>query len=162
VHLFGSGPILRNALAAQEILRDKFGISADVWSVTSYNELFRDCLRCERWNRLHPDQPTQTSWFEKQLKGQDWPIVAASDYVKSLPARLERWSPKGLCALGTDGFGRSESREALRQFFEISAEHIAYSGLCELARIGQLDKSKLAAALKTLGINADAPEPALS
>jgi pyruvate dehydrogenase E1 component len=162
IHLFGSGPIIHNALDAQEILREKFGVSASVWSATSYNELYRDGLETDRWNRLHPEQEPRKAYVTRALEKEPWPVVAVSDYVKAVPGRIERWLPKGLCALGTDGFGRSDGRDDLRRFFEISAEHVAYAALCELARLGELDRKKLPAAMQTLGINPDAPPPALS
>jgi pyruvate dehydrogenase E1 component len=159
VHLLGSGPLVMSALKAQELLRDKFGVAADVWSITSYNELVRDGLACDRWNRLHPDQPARKPFVTQMLEKEPWPVVAVSDYVKQLALRIERWTPKGMTALGTDGFGRSDTREALRNFFEISPEHVAYAALCDLARDGAFDRKKLAAALKDLGINADAADP---
>jgi len=160
VHLFGSGPLVREALRAQDLLRERFKALADVWSVTSYNELYRDCLRVERWNRLHPEQTPRRSYFAQSLESQAWPIVAVSDFVKALADRLGRWAPAGLCALGTDGFGRSEGREDLRRHFEVNAEHIAYTALCELARSGAVKAADLPAAMKTLGIDAEADDPA--
>lgn len=162
VHLLGSGPILRNALKAQGILREKFNVAADVWSVTSYNELFRDGVRADRWNRLHPGETPRKAYVAEQLEKEPWPVVAASDFIRAVAARIERWTPRGMCCLGTDGFGRSESRAALRDFFEISAEHIAYAALFELAGRDQFDRKKLADAIKTLGIRPDAPDPSLS
>lgn len=160
IHLFGSGPIIRAALEAQTILREKFGVAADVWSATSYNEVYRDALTVERWNRLHPDQPARKAYLTELLEKEPWPIVAVSDYVKAVPQRLQRWAPAGLCALGTDGFGRSESREALRRHFEIDAAHVAYAALCELAAGGKYDRKKLGAALASLGIDPEAVDPA--
>ncbi|QOJ13481.1 MAG: pyruvate dehydrogenase (acetyl-transferring), homodimeric type [Planctomycetia bacterium] len=160
VHLFGSGPLLRAALRAQEILREKFEVAADVWSVTSYNELYRDALRCDRHNRLNPEQPPQIPFVFRCLADEPWPVVATSDYLKSMAHRIAPWTPKGLTALGTDGFGRSDTRESLRRHFEVDAEHTAYAALYELSRSGQYDKKKLGAALKTLGLKADAPDPA--
>ncbi|GMU81322.1 MAG: pyruvate dehydrogenase E1 component [Planctomycetota bacterium] len=162
VHLFGSGTILRNALKAQEILREKFNVAADVWSVTSYNELFRDGARTDRWNRLHPAESPRKPFVMQQLEKEPWPVIAASDYIRAVASRIERWTPAGMCCLGTDGFGRSESREALRDFFEISAEHIAYAALYELAQRDKFDRKKLAAAMKPLGIRPEAPDPSIS
>ncbi len=159
IHLFGSGPILLQALAAQELLRDKFGVAADVWSVTSYNELYRECLATGRWNRLHPDQPKRLPYFVRALGEEKWPIVAASDYVKAIPHRLVPWAPNGMYALGTDGFGRSDTREALREHFEIDPRFIAYSALGELAKIGKFDGKKLPEAMKLLEINPEKAEP---
>jgi pyruvate dehydrogenase E1 component len=162
IHLFGSGPLVREALRAQELLRDEFSVAADVWSVTSYNQLYRDGLACDRWNRLHPDQPARVPYVTQLLAGEPWPVVATSDHVKALPARLQRWTPAGICALGCDGFGRSESREALRRFFEIDAENVAYSALFELSRAGKYDSRRLPEAMQKLGIRNDAPDPAIS
>lgn len=153
VHLFGSGPMLRHAVAAQQLLTDKFGVAADVWSVTSYNELYKDCLNCERWNRLHPDQPAKKPFVSQAIGDDAWPVVATSDYVASTAQRIAPWLPGPLAALGTDGFGRSETREALRRFFEIDAEHVAYAALYELSKRGQFDRSKLVTAATELGID---------
>ncbi len=160
IHLFGSGPLLREAVRAQAMLAEKFGVAADVWSATSYNELYRDALRCERWNRLHPGETPRVPHVRAALGEDRWPVVATSDYVKAIPQRLATWLPQGICALGTDGFGRSETRENLRRHFETDAEHVAYAALCELARVGTFDKAKLGAAAKELGINAEAIDPA--
>src|SRR5262249_7219668 len=122
VHLLGSGSILREALRAQEILADRFGIAADVWSATSYKQLRGDALDVERWNMLHPAAEPRKSYVEKLLEGETGVFVAASDYMRSVPEMIDRWVPGGLFALGTDGFGRSESRELLRRFFEVDAE----------------------------------------
>ncbi|MFN0137627.1 MAG: pyruvate dehydrogenase (acetyl-transferring), homodimeric type [Phycisphaerae bacterium] len=159
IHLFGSGPLMRAALKAQETLRDKFGVAADVWSITSYNELYRDAINCDRWNRLHPDQPARKPYITQQLEGEAWPVVATSDYIKLLSQRLAPWTPKGIHALGCDGFGRSETREELRRFFEIDAEHTTYAALYELSRSGQFDAKKLPAALRELGIDVQETEP---
>ncbi len=160
IHLFGSGPLLREALRAQDILREQFGVAADVWSATSYNELYRNALACSRWNRLHPNDPLRKPYFVEVLEREPWPIVATSDYVKGLPLRLAAWAPDQLCALGTDGFGRSSSREELRRFFEIDAEYVAYHALCELSRARKVDPAILPKAIKTLGIRPDTPDPA--
>jgi pyruvate dehydrogenase E1 component len=162
VHLFGSGPLVREALHAQEILREKFDVAADVWSATSYTQLYREGLACDRRNKLYPEQPPCTPYIAKVLEGEPWPIVAATDYVKAIPHRVDRWAPAGLSALGTDGFGRSDARDDLRRFFEVSAEHIAYTALWELSRTCAFDAKHLPAALKTLKIDADAPDPAIS
>jgi len=159
VNLFGSGPLMREALRAQELLAEKFGVAADVWSATSYTLLYRDCMATARWNRLNPSQAPRESYFESQLKDAAWPIVAVSDYVAALADRLAKWAPAGLVALGTDGFGRSETREALREHFEINAEQVTYAALCELARTGAFDRKKLAAAMDTLKIESGSPEP---
>jgi pyruvate dehydrogenase E1 component len=160
IHLFGSGPLLNEALRAQGLLREHFGVAADVWSATSYNELYRDALVCQRWNRLHPADAPRVPHVAQALGGEPWPVVASSDYVSSLAQRLAPWTPAGMCALGTDGFGRSDTRAALRRHFQIDAEHIALAALTELARIHQFDPRRLPAALETLGIDPAAPDPA--
>ena len=161
IHLFGSGPILRAALAAQERLAE-FGVAADVWSVTSYNELFRDALATERWNRLHPEQPARKPFLSAALESEPWPVVAVSDYVKTLPARLSRWTPKGIHALGTDGFGRSDTRDALRSHFEIDAANVVYAALYELAQSSGFDRKKLPEVLKQLGLKPESIDPAVA
>ena len=162
VHLFGSGPIVREALRAQEMLRERYQVAADVWSITSYTELYRDGLRCSRWNRLHPTEPPRIPHINKLINQEPWPIVAASDYVKSNPFRVQAWCPASFFSLGTDGFGRSETREDLRRFFEIDAEHIAFAALTQLSRIRKFDAARLPKVIKDLGIDPEAPDPALA
>ena len=160
VHLFGSGPLLREAIRAQEILRERFEVAADVWSVTSYNELYRDAMACQRWNRLHPDRPPRKPYMKQMLEGQPWPVVATSDYVNALSHRLCPWAPDRIHALGTEGFGRSETRQELRRFFEVNAEHVAYTALFELSRVGKFARDQLPAAIEALGIDPEASDPA--
>jgi pyruvate dehydrogenase E1 component len=162
--LFGSGPILNEVLRAQEILADKYGIATDVWSVPSYTEVRRDALAAERWNRLHPAQPERKSYLETVLEGAAGPIIAASDYMKSMPDALAPWlnaNGSRLVSLGTDGFGRSDNREHLRRHFEVSAEAIAGATLSKLAREGKVIKPKKAQqALVELGLDVEASDPA--
>ncbi len=160
VQLFGSGPILNEALRAQQILAEKYNIASDVWSVTSYNELRRDALEAERWNRLHPGDPARTPYIVEALKGVDGPIVAATDYMKAVPDQIAPWLPGRLETLGTDGFGRSDNREWLRKHFEINAENIAAAALSRLARDGKFDGKKAKAAIADLGIDAEKKDPA--
>jgi pyruvate dehydrogenase E1 component len=160
VQLFGSGPILNEALRAQQILAEKYNVASDVWSVTSYNELRRDALETERWNRLHPDQPARTPYILEALKGVDGPIVAATDYMKAVPDQLSPWLPGRLETLGADGFGRSDNREWLRKHFEINAENIAATALSRLARDGKFDMKKAKAAFADLGIDTEKSDPA--
>ena len=160
VQLFGSGPILPEVLRAQTILAEKFGLASDVWSVTSYQMLRREALETERWNRLHPDQPPRRSWVEQQLQGQQGPFVAASDYMKIVPAQIAEWVPGKLHVLGTDGFGRSDTRAALRNHFEISAEHVVAAALSALAREGKLGAAEVVKAMDQLGIARDKGDPA--
>jgi pyruvate dehydrogenase E1 component len=159
LHLFGSGPILNEAVRAQKILAEKYNIATDVWSVTSYNELRRDALEVERWNRLHPEQPQRKPYLLEALKGAEGPIVAASDYMKVVADQLSPWLPGRLETLGTDGFGRSDNREYLRRHFEINAESIAAAALSRLARDGKFDAKKAKAAFAELGINTEKIDP---
>ncbi len=162
VHIFGSGPLINEALRAQELLRERYNVAADVWSATSYNELYRDALACTRWNRLHPDQKPRVPYITQTLEREPWPVVVTSDYVSSVAERLCPWTPAGMCILSTDGFGRSEARRDLRRFFETDAEHVALGALTQLAKQDQFDTSQLPAIIDELGINADKPDPAVS
>jgi pyruvate dehydrogenase E1 component len=159
VQLFGSGAILRESLRAQDILETKFGVSSNVYSVTSYKELLRDAEDCQRCNRLHPDAEPRRAFVQQTLDGSRGPVVAASDYVQALPLSIAPWIDRRYTVLGTDGFGRSEARKELRRFFEVDAEHIALAALTELAQAGDFPKAKLPEAIKTLGIDPDKPNP---
>jgi pyruvate dehydrogenase E1 component len=160
VQLFGSGPILNEVLKAQEILSSKYKIEADVWSVTSYTELRREALAVERWNRLHPAEALKKSYLETTLEGTKGPIIAASDYMKSIPDMLSPWLPTRLVSLGTDGFGRSDNREYLRRHFEVSAEAIAGATLSKLVREGKVKPKVAQKALTELGLDTEAVDPA--
>jgi pyruvate dehydrogenase E1 component len=153
VQLFGSGTILNEALRAQQILAEKFQVNADVWSVTSYSELRRDALAVDRWNRLNPDQPARIPYILKILEGAGGPIVAASDYIKTVPDQLAPWLRERLVSLGTDGFGRSDNRKYLRRHFENDAESIAAAALAKLARDGKIDAAKAKLGIADLGID---------
>jgi pyruvate dehydrogenase E1 component len=160
--LFGSGAILPEVIKAQEILESKYNVFADVWSVTSYTELYRDGHAAERWNMLHPADTQRVPYVTQCLKNADGVLIAASDYVKAMPDSIDRWLPRPLTTLGTDGFGRSESRESLRDFFEVDARYIVVATLGALARAGQIDASVVEGAIKTHGINPDKLNPAVS
>src|SRR5271168_5344315 len=160
VQLFGSGTILNEVLRAQEILTTKYGVHADVWSVTSYTELRRDALAVERWNRLHPAEKERVPYLLTALGDAKGPIVAASDYMKSVPDVLSPWLPSRLVTLGTDGFGRSDNREHLRRHFEISAEAIVGATLSKLAREGKFKAKAAQKAMDELGLNVEAGDPA--
>ncbi|MEW6270993.1 MAG: pyruvate dehydrogenase (acetyl-transferring), homodimeric type [Thermodesulfobacteriota bacterium] len=161
VHLFGSGSILPEALRAQELLAAR-GVAADVWSVTSYNELRRDAVAVERWNMLHPLDTPRVPYVRRVLDPEPWPVIAASDYVKTLPLTLTPYVPDGLHALGTDGFGRSDAREDLRRFFEVDAESICVAALHELARREEIEPQRVQDAIVELGIDPEKPDPAVS
>ena len=161
VTLFGSGPILAKcALRAQSILEEQYGISSDLWSVTSYNELRRNALAVERWNRLHPNRSPRVSYLEKALGESKGPIIAASDNVKLVPEQIHRWVSRPMTVLGTDGFGRSESREALRRHFEIDAAQIVFSALVALQREGAVEAKLVETALRDLDIEPEKADPA--
>jgi pyruvate dehydrogenase E1 component len=161
-HLFGSGPMLNEALRAQQILSEQYKVNTDVWSVTSYNELRRDALRVERWNRLHPGEPEQTPYILQALEGTEGPIIASTDYMKIVPDQLAPWLGGRLVSLGTDGFGRSDNREYLRKHFEINAESIVAATLSKLAREGKFNAKKAAQAIADLGLKPDGIDPAVA
>ena len=162
VQLLGSGAILNEALKAQRILEEDYAIAADVWSVTSYNELRRDGLNIERWNLLHPDAEPKLPYVTQCLGQPESVAVAASDYLKALPDGISKWVPGGLVSLGTDGFGRSESRQALRDFFEVDARFIAFAALHALARRGKLGAEAVKKAMSELGIHPNKQNPMTS
>ncbi len=162
VTLFGSGPILNEALKAQSILTEKYGVSADVWSVTSYTELRRDALLTDRWNRLHPGEPARTPYLLQALGNIDMPIIAATDYMKIVADQVSPWLPGRLTALGTDGFGRSENREHLRRFFEVDAQSIAAAALSRLASWKRFDPQRARQAIQELGLNSETIDPSIA
>jgi pyruvate dehydrogenase E1 component len=158
-HLLGSGTLMNEALKAGQILENDFDLAADVWSVTSYQRLLRDALDSERWNLFHPGQPARRSHLESQLGGAKGVFVAASDYIKALPATIAKWVPGRMLLLGTDGYGRSDDRAALRDFFEVDARHIAYAALSGMVAEGHLKPAVLDKARKSLDIDPDRPNP---
>jgi pyruvate dehydrogenase E1 component len=159
VHLLGSGPILRHCLKAQELLAHKYGVAADVWSVTSYKELRRDALASDRWNLLHPAESPRRSYVETLLAKEDGVFIAASDYMKAVPEMIQKWVPGGLYALGTDGFGRSDDREELRRHFEIDAECITVAALTRLMHRKELKPAQVQQAITDLGIDPEKVDP---
>ena len=158
--LLGSGAILREVLAAGELLEEDFGVGAEVWSATSFNELRRDGLAAERWNRLHPEAPPRQSYVEQCLPRGAGPVVAATDYMKTYADQIRAFVPDRYTALGTDGFGRSDTRARLRRFFEVDRQHIAVAALKALADEGAIPSSQVVAAMKRYDINPDQPDPA--
>jgi pyruvate dehydrogenase E1 component len=162
VQLLGSGTIMYEVLKAQTMLKEKYGVAADVWSVTSYKELYRDANDCERWNMLHPGESPRIPFITQTLKDAPGPFVAASDYMKVLPEALAKWVSGQLVALGTDGFGRSENRAALRDFFEVDAKHIVLATLGALAREKKLSLDVVKQTIRDLGIDAEKLNPATS
>ena len=159
-HLFGSGPIIREALRAQEIL-EKYGVSADVWSATSYKLLRNDALQAERWNRLHPQEPQKKPYIRTLLENETGVFVAVSDNMKIVADQIAPWVPGGLTSLGTDGYGRSDTRERLRRFFEIDAESTVIATLHALASKGEIEASVVAKAIKELQLDPEKVYPAL-
>jgi pyruvate dehydrogenase E1 component len=160
VQLCGSGSILNEAVRAQQILAERYQVSADVWSVTSYTELRREALAVERWNRLHPGEPERRPYLLRALEGAEGPIIAATDHMKIVSDQVSPWLPGRLTSLGTDGFGRSDNRQHLRQFFEVNAESIAAAALSRLAREGNFDPARAKRAVTELGLNPELPDPA--
>jgi pyruvate dehydrogenase E1 component len=160
-HVFGSGPILNEALRAQQILADRYHVSADVWSATSYKLLRNDALSTDRWNMLHPTDPPRKSHLQTLLENETGPFVAVSDNIKAVPDMIAPWIPGGLTTLGTDGFGRSDTRERLRRFFEIDAETTVVATLYALAKQGRIECQRVAQAIQDLGIDPEKAHPAI-
>ena len=161
-HLFGSGSLIMEALRAQNILAERYHISADVWSVTSYKELRKDALEVDRWNRLHPMETQRVSYIESVLKEEEGPFIAVSDYMKLVAEQIYPWVPGGLIVLGTDGFGRSDSRQALRRFFEVDAECMTLATLDALSRQNKIDRKTVQEAIKDLNIDSEKKDPLTS
>lgn len=158
-HLFSSGPIMREALRAQEILAEHYDVSADVWSATSYKRLRNEALNARRWNMLHPTAPPKKSYLEQVLEKEQGIFVAASDYLKIVADQIAPWIPGGVMTLGTDGFGRSDTRKNLRRFFEIDAEFIVVATLYQLSQKGYVTKKTVEKAIKDLGIDPEKAFP---
>ncbi len=158
-HILGSGPLVNEALRAQELLLQHYGVAADVWSVTSYKTLRVRALEADRWNLRHPGEPPRESYLHRVVREQTGPFVAVSDYVRLVSEQIAPWLPGGLLALGTDGFGRSDSRKALRRFFEIDADHIVLATLSALHKQGAVDAQLIARAAHDLNINPDLDAP---
>jgi len=162
VQLLGSGAILRETLAAADLLQQDFGVAADVWSVTSYSELGRDGQEAERWSRLHPLEDARRGYAETALSGSSGPVVAATDYMKTVPEQIRPFmAGRRYVTLGTDGFGRSDTRQALRAFFEVDRHHIALAALKALADDGLIDRARAAEAITRYGIDPEAVSAAL-
>jgi len=160
--LFGSGTILNEVIKAAKILEEDYRVACDIWSVTSYKEIRRDAIEIERWNLLNPTSKPKLTYIEKMLEKEDGVFVATSDYVKALPDSVSKWFPRRLYSLGTDGFGRSETREALRDFFEVDAKHIVFATLTALFKEGKIQDKALDKAAKELGINPKKRNPLTS
>jgi pyruvate dehydrogenase E1 component len=159
VQLLASGPLVRLALEAQEKLQSDFGVAADIWSATSYQQLRNEALDCERWNRLHPAERPRVPYVSDVLEEADGPVVAVSDFMKAVPDQIARWVREPYVSLGTDGFGRSDTREDLRRHFEIDAGHITAAALHALALTGDMKPEKAREALESAGLDPDGPNP---
>ena len=159
VQLFGSGAILRCALGAQKILAEKYGVSSNVWSVTSYKTLWTEANACEHWNLLHPGEPRRKSYLETVLQGEQGPFIATSDNVRLVAQQIDPWVPGDYYVLGCDGVGRSDTRPRLRRHFEVDAECTALAALTRLAAQGKFDKSRLPQVVKDLGIDPEKANP---
>jgi len=158
-HIFGSGTILNEALKAQALLENDYGVAADVWSVTSYKNLYWDAIDTERWNFLHPDREPKLSYLQQQLADEKGVFIAASDYLKALPATIAKWLPGPSVLLGTDGYGRSDTRACLRDFFEVDARHITYAAIGAMAQAKRVKMSLVKQARKKLDIDTEKPPP---
>jgi pyruvate dehydrogenase E1 component len=159
VQLLGSGSLMHNVLKAQEMLAEKFQVSSDVWSVTSYQQLRNEALSADRWNRLHPGSDPHVPYVVSVLNGIQGPFIAATDYMKTVPDLIRPWITQRYVSLGTDGHGRSDTREALRRFFEVDAESISIAALHALSQDGLLQVKVVADAIKSLGIDPEKPDP---
>jgi len=162
VRLLGSGSILNEVRAAAQLLKKDYKVASEVWSVTSFNELSRDGHHVARWNRLHPDDTPRTSWVEQCLGDDDSPVVASTDYIKVHADQIRGFVPAPYAVLGTDGFGRSDTRERLRSFFEVDRHHVAVAALAELARAGKIDGDKVLDAMRRYNIDRNKANPVLS
>ena len=161
VQLLGSGTILREVMAAAELLEQDFDVDADVWSVTSFTELRRDGIEVERWNMLHPTSKPRRAYVEERLDGRRGPIIASTDYIRAFADQIRQWVPSPYRALGTDGFGRSDYRQALRRFFEVDRHYVAVAALKSLADVGEIDPTRVQEAIERYQIDADAPPPTI-
>jgi pyruvate dehydrogenase E1 component len=159
VQLLGSGTILREVEAAAAMLESDWDISADVWSATSFTELRRDGMGVERWNRLHPDATPRQSWVQHCLQNSSGPVIASTDYMRTVADLIRTWVPRKYVTLGTDGFGRSDLRVALRDFFEVDRRHVSVAALKALADEGAIDAKTVQQAIGKYAIGADMPNP---
>jgi pyruvate dehydrogenase E1 component len=159
VQLMGSGVILREVIFAAELLEKDWGVSADIWSVTSFTELRREGIDVERWNLLNPDQKQKQSYVSQMLAKAEGPVIASTDYMRSFADQIRNFVPQRFVTLGTDGYGRSDSREALRDFFEVDRYHVVLAALKALADDGKIPVSKAAEAIKKYKINVNRPNP---
>jgi pyruvate dehydrogenase E1 component len=159
VQLFGGGALMPGVLRAQEMLEENFNISANVWSVTSYQQLRSEALKVERWNSLHPLEKPRRPYIVRILENVQGPVVAVTDFMKAVPDMISHWVPQPWISMGTDGFGRSDTREALRRYFEVDSHSIVIGALRGLAQSGQASPEEVAAAIEELQIDPDKIDP---
>jgi pyruvate dehydrogenase E1 component len=159
VQLMGSGTILREVIAAADLLRDDWGVDADIWSATSLTELAREARDCDRWNRLHPLEEARVPYVSQCLAGQKGPVVAATDYIQLYADKIRKWVPARYEVLGTDGFGRSDTRAQLRKHFEVNRYHVAVTALKALVDEGELEAATVAEAIAKYGIDPEKTNP---
>jgi pyruvate dehydrogenase E1 component len=157
--LLGSGTILREVLAAADLLEKDFGVAADVFSATSFSELRRDALAVERWNLLHPSEEPRRTYVQEVLGDRTGPFIASTDYMKTVADQIRQWMPGRYSVLGTDGFGRSDSRAELRRFFEVDRHYVVLATLKALADDGKVDAKVVTQAMKSFGIDPEKPNP---
>ncbi|MBS3822996.1 MAG: pyruvate dehydrogenase (acetyl-transferring), homodimeric type, partial [Wenzhouxiangellaceae bacterium] len=163
VQLMGSGAILNEVIAAADILAEQFDVASDIWSVTSFNELRKDAVASSRRSRIKPEEPGENSYIGRQLANRDGPVVAATDYVRSYADQVRAFIPqRDYLVLGTDGFGRSDTRENLRRFFEVDRYQVAYTAMAGLYQRDEISESELVAAREKLGVDPDKPLPSAS
>ena len=159
VQLFGSGTILREVIEAAELLKKDWKVSADVWSITSYNELAREAVDCERWNMLNPGKKARVPYITQQLKDCEGPVISSSDYIRTVSNQVRQYVPATYTVLGTDGFGRSDTRKNLRRHFEVNSHYVTVAALKTLADEGIIPASKVSDAIKKYGIDTKKPNP---
>ncbi|MBT8433516.1 MAG: pyruvate dehydrogenase (acetyl-transferring), homodimeric type, partial [Gammaproteobacteria bacterium] len=159
VQLMGSGTILREVIAAAELLKKDFKVNADIWSVTSVNELAREAKSCARWNQLHPTKKARQSYLETTMRGRKGPVIISTDYIRSYAEQLREFVWSRFVSLGTDGFGRSDTRENLRVFFEVNRYYVVVAALKALSDEGELDSKIVQQAIKKYGIDPEKPDP---
>jgi pyruvate dehydrogenase E1 component len=159
VQLLGSGSILQEVRAAAEILRSEYGVNADIWAVTSYNQLTRDGWEIERENMLNPEGEPREAYVTQMLKGREGPVISSSDYMKNYANQIRKWVPQNYEVLGTDGFGRSDSRAQLRHFFEVDRKWVTVAALKALANEGSIKASVVTEAIKKFDLDMNKPNP---
>lgn len=159
VQLFGSGTILREVIEAADMLEKDWSVSADIWSVTSYNELAREARDCERWNMLHPEKEARINYIEKCLKDRAGPVISASDYVRNVAEQIRNYVPGKYSVLGTDGFGRSDTRKNLRRHFEVNSHYVILGAMKTLADEGVVEASNVNDVIRKYSIDVNKPNP---